>query len=177
MENKNLHKAKVFVKNEAYVEFNVEYANPEDVDQIAELLKLVWSQTFNQFLSDRPAHILFRKEKIKEWIDAHNNYVGVVKSLSDKIVCVISAFEEEDTVHVSHLYVHPNFQHKGLGSKLIDSVFARFINHNRFTLRVFERNTYARNFYRFKGFYEVSIKNADFGTETTPSILMEKLVD
>ncbi|HAZ49347.1 MAG TPA: hypothetical protein DDW76_32745 [Cyanobacteria bacterium UBA11369] len=149
---------------------------PEDIPPMSDLLKFVWGQTFKQFLSDQPAKLLFSEERIKQWIEASNGYVGLVKYLGE-IVGVISAFQDKDTIHISHLYIHPDFQNKGLGSKMIDSVLVRFPSVKKLSLRVFEKNTHAIKFYQNKGFCEVSIRDANFGTEKTPSILMEKPVD
>ncbi|NJL09640.1 MAG: GNAT family N-acetyltransferase [Calothrix sp. SM1_7_51] len=74
------------------------------------------------------------------------------------------------------MYIHPNFQKQSLGTFLLNSVFSRFTSVNKITLRVFEKNTKARNFYLKQGFREVSVRNANFITEITPSILMERIV-
>ena len=177
MVNQHLKQANTCFPLDVYNGFTIVSPTPEDIPPMSNLLKFVWCQTFKQFLSEQPAKLLFSEERIKQWIEASNGYVGLVKYLNREIVGVISAFQDKDTIHISHLYIHPDFQNKGLGSKMIDSVLVRFPSVKKLSLRVFEKNTHARKFYQNKGFREVSIRDANFGTEKTPSILMEKLVD
>lgn len=157
--------------------FDFDLIKTDELSQVSELLKFIWRETFSDFLSELPANILFCPEKIKEWVDAANTYTLVAKTQDNKIVGIISAYHEQNRVHVSNLYIHPNFQKQGLGTVLLSSVFQQFPNVIKFTLRVFEKNIKARNFYLKQGFREVSVRNAIFGTEITPSILMEKIIN
>lgn len=156
-------------------QFYLDLIKAEEISQISELLKFIWRESFNDFLSEIPANLLFCPERIKEWMDAPNNYTLVGKTQESKIVGIISVFNRQSIVHISTLYIHPNFQNQGLGTVLLNDVFHQFPNARKFTLRVFERNIKARKFYFKQGFRELSIRNAIFGTERTPSILMEKL--
>ena len=157
--------------------FYFDLIQANEISQVSELLKFIWREAFSDFLSELPANILFCPEKIREWVDASNTYTLVAKTHDSKIVGIISAFHQQNRVHVSNLYIHHNFQKQGLGTVLLSSVFQQFPTVEKFTLRVFEKNIKARNFYLKQGFREVSVRNAIFGTEITPSILMEKIIN
>lgn len=155
---------------------DIDYLHPEEAEQASNFLKFVWRETFSDFLSEEPANLLFAIETIKQWIDATNVYIVVERTQDRKIVGIITASERTDHVHITNFYIDPNFQRQGLGTRLLKSVFDKFSGFNIFTLRVFQKNLKARKFYLKQGFCEVSVRDAIFITEKTPSILMEKVL-
>ncbi|NJL09639.1 MAG: hypothetical protein HC908_03870 [Calothrix sp. SM1_7_51] len=85
--------------------FHIDLIKAEEINQISELLKFIWQESFSDFLSPLPASILFSPEKIKEWVDAPNSYTLVAKAQSSKIIGIINAFQQQDRVHIRH-FVH-----------------------------------------------------------------------
>jgi putative acetyltransferase len=72
---------------------------------------------------------------------------------------------------VQHLYVHPAYQHRGIGSALL----AKAIEGNKdVQLWTFVRNERARAFYAHHGFREVSRTDGD-NEEKEPDVLMRWL--
>ena len=155
----------------------IDSLQPEEAEQTSKFLKFVWRESFSEFLSEEPANLLFAIETIKQWIDATNVYIVIGRTQDRKIVGIITASERGDHVHITNFYIDPNFQRQGLGTRLLKSVFDKFSGFNIFTLRVFQKNLKAINFYLKQGFRELSVRDAIFGREKTPSILMKKVLE
>ena len=66
--------------------------------------------------------------------------------------------------HIDRLYIDPNFQHCGVGTKLLQ--FAKANNPNGLTLRTHLQNIRARRFYEYQGF-----KVNEFGISPAPESL------
>ena len=74
---------------------------------------------------------------------------------------------------IDHLYVHPDFHNRGLGTALVQT--ARHSPHaaDGLQLWTFQTNTGARRFYARHGFREVELTDGQGNEEKTPDIRLE----
>ena len=71
---------------------------------------------------------------------------------------------------IDHLYVAPEAQGKGIGSRLLEIALA---NASRVQLWTFQENARARAFYRKHGFVEIRATEGAENEEKRPDVLME----
>jgi putative acetyltransferase len=72
---------------------------------------------------------------------------------------------------IGQLYVHPDAQHRGAGSALLEKVKAQHVD--GFTFWVFQRNSRARRFYESHGCRVVRLTDGSENDERTPDALYE----
>jgi ribosomal protein S18 acetylase RimI-like enzyme len=72
---------------------------------------------------------------------------------------------------IEHLYVHPGFQGRGIGSALLER--AKALMPDGFSLWVFQANTGARRFYERHGLRAVKLTDGAANEEKTPDALYE----
>ncbi|MFT3809341.1 MAG: GNAT family N-acetyltransferase [Micropepsaceae bacterium] len=74
---------------------------------------------------------------------------------------------------IDHLYVHPDFHNRGLGTALVQT--ARHSPHAAAGLQLwtFQANTGARRFYARHGFKEVELTDGQGNEEKTPDVRLE----
>ena len=72
---------------------------------------------------------------------------------------------------LSHLYVDPDAQARGIGSALLDAAKER--RSDGFTLWVFQQNEQARRFYERRGLRLVKLTDGSGNEEKTPDALYE----
>jgi GNAT superfamily N-acetyltransferase len=72
---------------------------------------------------------------------------------------------------LEHLYVHPDFQLKGVGSRLLAQ--AKLLRPHGFRLWVFQRNTQARRFYETRGLRVLELTDGSGNEEREPDALYE----
>jgi N-acetylglutamate synthase-like GNAT family acetyltransferase len=109
----------------------IEKASIEDLGEILELQKLAYrseAEIYNDY-SIPPLTQTFN-EIIEDFLSY--TFLKIVKD--NKIIGSVRAFNENDTCYIGKLIVHPNFQNKGIGTKLLKEVEAKFENVNRYEL-------------------------------------------
>lgn len=91
----------------------------------------------------------------------------------EKIIGSVRAHEKGGTCHIGRLTVHPDFQNRGIGSRLLKAVEKKF-NCKRFELFTSERSE--RNLYLYKKVGYREFKRAALNEKTT-LIFLEKFND
>ena len=86
---------------------------------------------------------------LPEFMAMVDGEVIVTAKMSNKIAGFISVWEEENFIH--HLYVHPDYQNKGIGPALINSCKEYF--GLPLSLKCVEQNTGACDFYQKNGWH------------------------
>ena len=74
---------------------------------------------------------------------------------SGRIVGSVRAHVKDDTCHVERLIVHPDFQNKGIGKKLLGSVESIFLSARRFELFTGEKSVKNISLYSSFGYREL----------------------
>ena len=74
---------------------------------------------------------------------------------SGRLIGSVRAHMDSDTCHVGRLIVHPDFQNRGIGTKLMGSVEAIFVSARRFELFTGEKSLPNIALYTSLGYHEV----------------------
>lgn len=91
----------------------------------------------------------------------------------EKIIGSVRAHEKDGTCHIGRLIVHPDFQNRGIGSRLLKAIEEKF-NCKRFELFTGERSE--RNLYLYKKFGYREFKRMALNEKTT-LVFLEKFND
>jgi GNAT superfamily N-acetyltransferase len=87
-----------------------------------------------------------------------------VAEVDGEVVGIASVGPHENYLVLWKLYVLPEYQGKGIGSALVESVVASAIGvHPEVRISYLEGNTLAETFYRGKGFVEISRESSGDG--------------
>lgn len=79
----------------------------------------------------------------------------VVKAMNDEeIIASARAFEQEGTIFIGRVIVHPRLQGQGLGKQIMAAIESRFPHARRFELFTGHRSIRNLNFYRGLGYQE-----------------------
>ena len=157
-------------------------ASPADAAAIATLLRICWSGTYGSFLSEATLATIAR-----EW---HHPDILTRQIANPKVAFLLARAESGTLVgaatvklaangivlSLQRLYVHPSFQHQGIGSRLLRDALAAFPHARRIQLEVAEANPQGRGFWTTNGFQESGRTQARIGDVTMELVTMEKAV-
>jgi len=124
----------------------------EDLSKILELQKIA-------FLSEAEIHNDYKLQPLTQTIEElekeFDNYL-ILKLIEDtgKIVGSIRAYEKNNRVYISKLIIHPDFQNKGYGTKLLNAIETYF---ECKTFELFTSSKSNKNMYLYKknGYKEI----------------------
>jgi ribosomal protein S18 acetylase RimI-like enzyme len=149
----------------------IKKATHEDLAEIFDLQKLAY-QSEAQMLNDYSIQPLTQTltEARDDLVKYDNGVILKLIDTHDKIIGSVRAHEENGRVYVGKLIVHPDYQNKGLGTKLLDAIETFFEN------KIFELYTTSkseRNLHLYKkiGYKEFKREKA---TETYDMVFLEK---
>jgi len=150
-----------YQKNEVVSGISIEAAAPEDVSEIAELNKRVFSETYPDFPE---AHT--DEEDLEHFTSVLENESVRVARSGGKIIGYI-AFSPGQ---LNKLYIDPEFQGHGLGEKLVDLAKAE---NDHLLLWTFQVNDKAKRFYERLGFVAVQETDGATNDEGQPDVQYE----
>jgi N-acetylglutamate synthase-like GNAT family acetyltransferase len=131
----------------------IEKASVEDAEEILELQKLAYVSEA-EILSDftiPPLH-----QSINEILTEFDHQIFLKVERENRIIGSARCFLKEGTCHIGKLIVHPDYQNRGIGTRLLFAAEKQFPDADRyelFTSRLSEKNLhiYEKNGYiRFK---------------------------
>ncbi len=136
---------------------------PEDALGIREVLRDTWIATYpNKELGITEADIadsykdLFTEESIKQFQERIRNFPDSIQTFvakdGDRIMGVCRVIIEKDSNELKMLYVHPEYQGKGIGKALWEESKKLFNENNRIFVNVATYNNQAIKFYEKLGF-------------------------
>ncbi|MCL2721628.1 MAG: GNAT family N-acetyltransferase [Treponema sp.] len=123
----------------------------EDLIKILELQKIA-------FLSEAEIHNDYKLQPLTQTIDElekeFENCIMLKLVENNKIAGSIRAYEKDNRVYIGKLIVHPDFQNKGYGSKLLNEIETYFEckTFELFTSSISEKNLYL---YKKNGYKEI----------------------
>ena len=111
----------------------------------------------------------WEKELEKDYINA----MGIFLNNSIMGVCVIHKIYDE--AEIRYLSVHPSYQKRGLGKKLINQIIKECKNENikRIFLEVSIKNKQALSFYKNSGFKTIDIRK-NYYKDGSDALIKEK---
>ncbi len=99
--------------------------------------------------------------------------MGVLKAVVDgQIVGSARGYEQAETCYIGRVIVHPDFQGRGIGKKLMDELEGRFAGVKRFELFTGHQSEIPLHIYRQRGYVE--FKRQELETHTL--VYLEKVV-
>lgn len=146
--------------------YKIRKAIPEDAREFVELKNLVWRDAYKDILpeevfvsqeakaekkiSDFPNHFFNNDDKICYVAEANGKIVGI---MAGKIKSSYPHFDEENYADLSMLYIHPEYQHMGIGTEFKNTFvkWAKENGANKFVIGVFKDNAPARKAYESWG--------------------------
>ena len=183
MRNHILHRkeraAALFIEKGKMV--TVEKAGLSDLDDIKDVLRDTWIDTYSDSLSAEMVDMISSQwhsdEMLSSQIRNPSIHFSIAKDLERDILGLATAFQEDDeTAYLSRLYVLPIYQGRGIGSKLLKDATRMFPNTTKIRLSVEEMNLKAISFYWNRGFFKTGEKRLNIDDDVIRTIEMEKLL-
>ena len=158
---------------------SIERANIEDVQEIKRVLSETWIATYSPFLSqatiDTVTSVWHSPNQLAAEIQNPKIFFGIAKIADGAIVGLTTMGQRtEDTIMLSRLYVHPQYQRHGIGSKLLHAGLAAFPTARIILLEVEENNQQAHAFYLRHGFQDTESKEESVQSDVIKVIVMAK---
>lgn len=137
--------------------YEITKANYEDLEEILDLQHLAYiteAQRFNNM------NIQPLTETLDELIDEYNSGLVIKMTINNKIIGSIRAREENGTVHIGKLMVHPDYRRNGFGSLLLTELENLFPN-KRYELFTSTRSLDNIRMYERLGYTPFKIEDED----------------
>jgi ribosomal protein S18 acetylase RimI-like enzyme len=123
----------------------IEIAFPEDAPEIITLQKLAY-QSEAEIYDDFSIPPLTQTQE--EIVVDFGEQVYLKAVVDGVIIGSVRGFLQEDTCYIGRLIVHPVYQNRGIGTRLLEAIEAHFITAQRFELFTGERSD--RNLYLYQ---------------------------
>lgn len=158
---------------------SIERAKIEDVPEIKRVLSETWIATYSPFLSqatiDTVTSVWHSPTQLAAEIQNPQIFFGIAKIVNGPIVGLTTMGQRtEDTIMLSRLYVHPQYQRHGIGSNLLHAGIAAFPTARIVLLEVEENNQQAHAFYLRHGFQDMESKEESVHSDMIKVIVMVK---
>ena len=131
-------------------------SDKNDFKDILELQKLSYQQEA-QIYNDYNIPPL--KQTYDEILNDYDKMI-ILKAIEDnRIIGSVRAYENNNSCYIGRLIVHPNFQNKGIGTKLMNKMEDKFTSVNRYELFTGYKSN--KNLYLYKrlGYKEYKREN------------------
>lgn len=135
-------------------------ATPEDVPAVKTLLEVTWWVTYRGVLPDVVIHeattVWHASERLQAQIEDDTVWFGVAKTENGVVVGMATITREDAaTLFVGRLYVHPDHQGQGTGTRLLAAGLEHFSGARVVRLDVEKGNRAAYDYYLRRGFGKV----------------------
>ena len=127
----------------------IKKANLNDLEEILELQKFA-------YISEAELYGDYSIEPLKQTLDEFKKEyeLGIVLKVINndlKIIGSVRAYKSNDSVFIGKLIVHPDFQNKGIGKSLLESIEENFSNiDGRIEFKLFTGYKSFKNIYLYK---------------------------
>lgn len=140
-----------------------------DVEEMSVVVDSAWHENYKDIFSPEQINAYTGEHRRKSFTALLNNGKDVSVLLRDDVVAAVCAVQEcEETPYEGYaeillMYVHPMFQHMGMGSKLLSHTLRRICDKGfkGAVLSTAEKNENARCFYKKLRFTERRSKEFD----------------
>jgi ribosomal protein S18 acetylase RimI-like enzyme len=123
----------------------IERAQVEDAEVILELQKLAYLSEAEIYNNHRIPPLTQTLEEIKT---EFYNQIFLKALIENRIIGSVRAYQTKGTCHIGRLVVHPEFQNRGIGSRLMREIENLFETSRRFKL--FTGDNSERNLYLYQ---------------------------
>jgi GNAT superfamily N-acetyltransferase len=145
------------------------------------VLSDTWVDTYGSFLSEKiiqkVTSVWHDPNLLASQIRNPEFFFAVAKDERAAILGLATARKlGDDTVLINRLYVHPQFQRRGIGEMLLNTSISAFPDTKRVRLEVEEQNQKGLAFYLKQGFKEIGRNEENVEGETLKVVEMEKRI-
>jgi len=123
----------------------IKRAGVQDAEAILNLQKLAYLSEAEIYNNKSIPPLTQTLDEIRAEFD-HQIFLKAL--IDERIVGSVRAYQTEGTCHISRLVVHPKFQNRGIGSRLMNAIEAIFEKTKRFQL--FTGDNSERNLYLYQ---------------------------
>ena len=148
-----------------------------DASALSVMLTETWHENFDQELGpDVVSDICERTYAVDKLTEQFHDagHLALIAKSDEKIVGHALGHVAADRLFVDRLYVHPEAQRSGVGTRLYQALLDDLPPSHCIRLEVIRSNTKARAFYARQGFGIVAEMNECLGAQNVPSLVMEK---
>ena len=152
-------------------------AQASEASVIQTLLRETWQDTYGDHLSQVTLNEVYKNWQSVEFLTKQINNSEMyfpVAIENGKLLGIATARQDAETIFLFRLYVSPQYQRKGVGRLLLDSVIDHYPEANKIQLHVEVLNPKGKAFYAKQGFKEVKREQEKIANEVIDQLLMEK---
>jgi ribosomal protein S18 acetylase RimI-like enzyme len=134
----------------------IKRARVEDAEIILDLQKMAYLSEAEIYSNKSIPPLTQTLEEIRTEFD---NQVFLKALVDERIVGSVRAYQTEGTCHIGRLVVHPKFQNRGIGSRLMHAIEGAFENVKRYELFTGDNSTRNLYLYHKLGYREFRRRN------------------
>jgi len=127
----------------------IKEAKESDLQKILELQKICFQEAAVRY-NDQNIQPL--RQTLEELEKEYQLQTFLIAEEDSKIIGSVRAFCENDTCFIGKLIVHPDFQNKGIGRKLMAEIETKFLSSKKYRLFTGEKDTKNISFYQKLGY-------------------------
>ncbi|WP_406589770.1 N-acetyltransferase family protein [Bacillus atrophaeus] len=145
------------------MELSIRNAERKDIKEIQKIAKVTWNHTYkglipleiqNEFL-----RMAYSDKSMKKRVE---KTILLVAEVNNKVVGFANAFTNENNAELSAIYIYPDSQGRGVGTKLLHEVIKELRGFSKITVDVESGNEVGEKYYFAKGFKLVEEFHDDF---------------
>lgn len=157
---------------------SIQRATVEDLDLVKDLLRQTWMDTYASYMSratiEQVTTLWHNRELLRSQIEKPGDYFAVAKQ-DGRIVGLITVIVVGlKDLYLPRLYVHPEHQRKGIGTRLLQAALAQYPDAMVVRLQVEQQNAKGLSYWRKQGFVEVGTNVEQIGTDRMEVVSMER---
>jgi ribosomal protein S18 acetylase RimI-like enzyme len=133
----------------------IEGASPSDAESILALQKIAYRSEAALYDDYSIAPLTQTLDQITE---EFNDLVFLKATESGRIIGSVRGYLKEGTCYIGRLIVHPDYQGRGIGTRLMNAIEARFAQAERFELFTGSRSVRNIGLYERLGYRQFSTK-------------------
>jgi ribosomal protein S18 acetylase RimI-like enzyme len=159
----------------------IERATVGDVDLVKQLLSETWVATYADHLSPSTVEQVTTHwhdpRLLRSQIEKSGDFFAVAKDDGKilGIITVIAVSREE--LHLARLYVRPEHQGKGVGSRLLAAAIESYPDAKVVRLKVEQQNTKSHSYWRNRKFFDTGTSVEQVGTDRMTVVSMERRLE
>ncbi|PYF08416.1 GNAT family N-acetyltransferase [Ureibacillus chungkukjangi] len=146
-----------------------------DIETVRLIARDAWRATYSSFIPEEiQDKVLAEAYSSKEMASRFKSSLNLVAEENGVVMGYAFLYVKSDNkLFVESLYIHPNYQGRGIGKKLLQSAISNFPNATTVALTVYEGNPNI-SFYEKEGFKRIKENQGGFFGHPVSFILMEK---
>ena len=147
----------------------IQHAGSDDVDEILQVQKLAYhseAELYNDF------NIEPLTQTVEDVLAEMRDKIVLKAVLGSRIIGSVRAGRKGDTCLIGKLIVHPDFQNRGLGKRLLKEIEDEFVDAPRYELGTGHLSEKNLSLYGKLGYREIRTEKV---TDTLTFVIMEKL--